>query len=556
MKNERKWWKEAVVYQIYPRSFKDSNGDGIGDLRGVIEKLDYIQSLGVDVVWLNPIFASPNDDNGYDISDYRAIMSEFGTMADFDEMLAGMHERGIKLVLDLVANHSSDEHDWFKQSRCSRDNSYRNYYHWWNAERGKPARRWSYFDENADAWKYDAQTDAYYLHYFSQKQPDLNWENPQVRQEIYDIMRFWFDKGVDGFRMDVVPFFSKDTNFPEIAAQTSGEFIAYYANGPRLHEYLQEMNREVLSRYDVMTVAEGPAVTTETVLQYVDEERRELNMAYHFEATDLGYKSHHERLLDPEGWKLADFKKVYSKWDAVFAERGWGTIYLGNHDQPRMTTRWGNDAPEFRAVSAKMLMTFLLTMRATPYFYFGDELGMTNIKFERVEDYQDIMIINLYKLFEKEGKDTRELLESHKISGRDNGRTPFQWDDSANAGFTSGTPWLKVNPNFADINAAAQENDFHSPLNYFRRLIKFRRENLILIYGKYQLVDEKNPQVYAYTRELEGKKYLILLNFSAQEALVQTEFGLSQAQVLFGNYPNPSVSEPLKPYEAMILELK
>ncbi len=550
----RKWWKEAVVYQIYPRSFKDSDGDGIGDLRGIISKLDYIKSLGIDVVWLNPIFASPNDDNGYDISDYQTIMKEFGTMEDFDEMLAGMHERGIKLVLDLVVNHSSDEHKWFKQSRSSRKNPYRNYYHWWDEEKGKPAKRWSFFDVNGDAWKYDKATKSYYLHYFSEKQPDLNWENPKVREEIYKMMRFWFDKGIDGFRMDVITFISKDTTFPELPEKYHGNFIQYYAEGERRHEYLQEMNRKVLSWYDIMTVAEGPGTTTENVLEYVAEDRPELNMAYHFEAIDLGLQPPERRLLDPNGWSLIDFKNVYSKWDAVFAEKGWGTIYLGNHDQPRMVTRWGNDAPEFRELSSKMLTTFLMTMRATPYYYFGDELGMTNIKFDKIEDYRDIMTINLHKLIEKEGGDIEQLIESHKISGRDNGRTPFQWDDTANAGFTSGEPWLKVNPNYETINAELQEIDENSTLNYFRNIVKYRKDNPVLIYGKYTLVDKDNPNVYAFTRELYGKKLLVLLNFTEKESSVKTYLDLSRAKFLLGNYPNPSVNGTLKPFEAVILE--
>ena len=552
--SQRKWWKEAVVYQIYPRSFKDSNGDGIGDLRGIIEKLDYIKSLGIDVVWLNPIFGSPNDDNGYDISDYRAIMDEFGTMADFDEMLAGMHERGLRLVLDLVVNHSSDEHEWFKQSRSSRENPYRNYYHWWNAEKGEPAERWSFFDVNADAWAFDEATNAYYLHYFSRKQPDLNWENPKVREEVYDLMRFWFDKGIDGFRMDVITFISKDTTFPELPEKYDGNFIQYYAEGENRHEYLQEMNREVLSKYDIMTVAEGPGTTAENVLDYVDENRNELNMSYHFEAIDLGLSEHHHRILDPNGWNLLDFKKVYSKWDAVFAEKGWGTIYLGNHDQPRMVTRWGNDSPEFREISSKMLSTFLMTMRGTPYYYFGDELGMTNIKFDKIEDYRDIMTINLHRLFEKEGRDVNELIESHKITGRDNGRTPFQWNDSENGGFTSGKPWLKVNPDYTEINAEAQETDENSVLNYFRRIVKFRKDNPVLIYGKYTLVDEENPNVYAYTRELDDRKLLILLNFTEKESAVTTDLDIERAKVLLGNYSAPSIDGKLKPYEAVILE--
>ncbi len=552
--SQRKWWKEAVVYQIYPRSFKDSNGDGIGDLRGIIEKLDYIKSLGIDVVWLNPIFGSPNDDNGYDISDYRAIMDEFGTMADFDEMLAGMHERGLRLVLDLVVNHSSDEHEWFKQSRSSRENPYRNYYHWWDAEKGEPAERWSFFDVNADAWAFDEATNAYYLHYFSRKQPDLNWENPKVREEVYDLMRFWFDKGIDGFRMDVITFISKDTTFPELPEKYDGNFIQYYAEGENRHEYLQEMNREVLSKYDIMTVAEGPGTTAENVLDYVGENRNELNMSYHFEAIDLGLSEHHHRILDPNGWNLLDFKKVYSKWDAVFAEKGWGTIYLGNHDQPRMVTRWGNDSPEFREISSKMLSTFLLTMRGTPYYYFGDELGMTNIKFDKIEDYRDIMTINLHRLFEKEGRDVNELIESHKITGRDNGRTPFQWNDSENGGFTSGKPWLKVNPDYTEINAEAQETDENSVLNYFRRIVKFRKDNPVLIYGKYTLVDEENPNVYAYTRELDDRKLLILLNFTEKESAVTTDLDIERAKVLLGNYSAPSIDGKLKPYEAVILE--
>lgn len=552
---ERQWWKEAVVYQIYPRSFKDSDGDGIGDLRGIIEKLDYIKSLGIDVVWLNPIFASPNDDNGYDISDYYSIMRDFGTMADFDELLKGLHERGIKLVLDLVVNHSSDEHEWFRQSRSSRTNPYRNFYHWWEAEKGLPPKRWSFFDENADAWKYDEQTNSYYLHYFSVKQPDLNWENPKVREEVYKMMRYWFEKGIDGFRMDVITFISKDTTFPELPEKYHGNFVQYYAEGPKRHEYLREMNREVLSRYDVMTVAEGPGTTTENVLDYVGEDRRELNMSYHFEAIDLGYKDLSKKLIDPNGWNLIEFKKIYSKWDAVFAERGWGTIYLGNHDQPRMVSRWGDDRPEFREVSSKMLTTFLLTMRGTPYYYFGDELGMTNVRFDEIEDYRDIMTLNLYKLIAAENGDVKEFMDSQKTVARDNGRTPFQWNDSENAGFTTGTPWLKVNPNYAEINAAAQEEDENSVLNYFRKLINLRKENLVLIYGQYTLLDEDNENVYAYTRELDDAKFLILLNFKPFAAEVNLPFDLSKAKVLSGNYPSFEAGEKLKPYEAVILRL-
>ena len=553
--NQKKWWKEAVVYQVYPRSFKDSNGDGIGDLRGIISKLDYLKNLGVDVIWLNPIYGSPNDDNGYDISDYRGIMKEFGTMQDFDELLQGMHARGLKLVMDLVVNHSSDQHPWFIASRASRDNPYRDYYHWWPAEKGKPAHRWSFFDVNGDAWKLDEKTNAYYLHYFSQKQPDLNWENPKLREEIFSMMRFWFDKGIDGFRMDVIPFISKDTTFPPIPAEYHNDWARFYANGPHTHQYLQEMNKEVLSRYDIMTVAEGIGVTTSDALQYVDADRHELNMLYHSNGVSLGYLPDTHKMPDPKGWSLVDFKDIYSRWDEVFSDKGWGTIYLGNHDQPRMVTRWGNDSPEWRELSSKMLTTFLLTMRATPYYYQGDELGMINIKFKSIDDYQDIETRNWYQLEKKEG-DPAKFLEGAKISARDNGRTPFQWDSTANAGFTTGKPWLKVNPNYTSVNAAKEESDPNSCLNYFRKIVKLRKTNPVLVYGKYTLLDNDNPSVYAYTRELDGKKLLILLNFKPQPAAANLgALDLSKAKLLAGNYPKPTADMHLRGYEAVIYEL-
>ena len=551
--SQKKWWKEAVVYQIYPRSFKDSNGDGVGDLRGIISKLDYIKDLGVDVVWLNPIFKSPNDDNGYDVSDYCDIMDDFGTMADFDEMLKGMHERGIKVVLDLVANHSSDEHFWFQEARKSRTNPYRNYYHWWDAENGTPPKRWSFFDEEANAWKYDETTNSYYLHVFSVKQPDLNWENPKLRQEIYDAVRFWFEKGVDGFRMDVITFISKDLPFKDLPEKYDGDFVQYYAEGPNLHDYLQEFNREVLSKYDIMTVAEGPGTNTENVLDFVDEDRNELNMSYHFDISNLGHKDLAKKLMDENGWSFKEFKEIFVKWDKVFERKGWGTVYLGNHDFPRMVSRWGNDSPKYREISSKMLTTFLLTMRGTPYYYFGDELGMTNIRFDNIEDYQDIMTINLHKLISSENGDINEFMESQKLIGRDNGRTPFQWNDEENAGFTTGKPWLKINPNYTEINAEAQETDENSVLNYFRNLIKFRKKNLALVYGKSEYFDLENESVFAYTRELDGRKLLILINFKETQATINVPFDLSKAKFLFGNYAE--FNETLKPYQAVILDL-
>jgi oligo-1,6-glucosidase len=552
---DRAWWKEAVVYQIYPRSFQDTDGDGVGDLKGIISRLDYVKSLGIDVVWLNPIYASPNDDNGYDISDYRDIMKEFGTMEDFDNLLNGMHNRGIRLVMDLVVNHCSSEHEWFRQARSSHNNPYRDYFHWWPAEKGKPAKRYSFFDVNNDAWKYDSLTDAYYLHYFSVKQPDLNWENPKVRKEIYDMMRFWFDKGVDGFRMDVIPFISKDTIFPELPAEYNGDMIRYYANGPFLHDYLREMNREVLSKYDIMTVAEGAGVTYKEALDFVDPEHYELNMAYHFDGMNIGYLPDRFKVMNPEGYSLLEFKKVYSLWDSVFAEKGWGTIYLGNHDQPRMVTRWGNDSPEFRELSSKMLTTFLLTMRGTPYYYFGDELGMANIKFDKIGDYRDIESINMYQQVKNNNGDLQAFLEAQKISARDNGRTPFQWDDSPNAGFTNGTPWLKVNPDYSRVNAAIQENDPNSVLNYFRRLVSLRKHNLTLVYGQYALLDKNNPDVYCYSRNLNNETIIVMLNFRDKTSTCKSGIDLNKAEILIHNYPEPSRDGRLKPYEAIVYKL-
>ncbi|QEM12930.1 glycoside hydrolase family 13 protein [Mucilaginibacter rubeus] len=544
---DRKWWKEAVVYQVYPRSFKDNNGDGIGDLKGIISKLDYIKSLGVDVVWLNPIYSSPNDDNGYDVSDYRNIMKDFGTMDDFDALLKGMHSRGIKLVMDLVVNHSSDEHEWFKQSRSSRTSPYREYYHWWNAEKGKPAYRYSLFDVNHDAWRYDSLTNAYYLHYFSRKQPDLNWENPKLRNEVYGIMKFWADKGIDGFRLDAFQFAAKDTTFPAFPKGYEKNFTQYYGVQGNLHGYLQEMNREVLSKYNVMSVAEGAGNTFEDGHNLVDADRNELNMAYAFEGVDIA---------KPEGYSITHLKQVFTKWDSAFAAKGWLSIFLANHDQARLVSRFGNDSPEFRALSSKMLTTFLMTMRGTPYYYNGDELGMTNAGFTTIEDYRDVQTLNEYQRQKNIGADLPAYLKRIAFESRDNGRTPFQWNNTANAGFTTGTPWIKVNPNYKNINAAAQEKDANSILNYFRRVVKLRKDNLVLVYGKYTLLDAQNPDTYAYTRELNGRKLLVLLNFTNKAASTQTGIDLNNANVLIGNYQKPSKNGTLLPYEAVVYEVK
>ncbi len=543
---DKKWWKEAVVYQIYPRSFKDSNGDGVGDLNGITSELDYIKSLGINTVWLNPVYSSPNTDNGYDVSDYRNIMKEFGTMDDFDKMLKGMHQRGIKLVMDLVVNHSSNQHEWFKQSRSSRTNPYRNYYHWWNAERGKPAPRYSLFDVNHDAWKYDSLTNAYYLHYFSQQQPDLNWENPKVRQEVYGIMKYWADKGIDGFRMDAFQYAAKDTAFRPFPVGYEKNFNKYYAIGPHLHDYLKEMNREVYSKYNLMSVAEGAGNSLQDAHDMVDADRNELNMAYAFDGVGIA---------KPTGYGLLEFKQVFSRWDSAFAKKGWLSIFLANHDQARLVSRFGNDSPAFRAVSSKMLNTFLLTMRGTPYVYNGDELGMTNAGFTKIEDYNDIALRNEYQHLKNTGGNLNEFLKRAQKENRDNGRTPFPWNSSANAGFTTGTSWLKINPNYKTINAAQEEKDPNSCLNYFRKVVKLRKDNLVLVYGKYTLLDKNNPNVYAYTRELNGKKLLVLLNFKSKASTVNTGIDISKVKVLLGNYPSPSTNSTLQPYEAVVYQL-
>ena len=549
---ERSWWKEGIVYQIYPRSFKDTSGNGVGDLRGIIQKLDYIKSLGVTMVWLNPIYESPNDDNGYDISDYRAIMKEFGSMEDFDELLEGLHKRGMKFIMDVVVNHSSDEHEWFQQSRSSRDNPYRDYYHWWPAEKGKPNHRWSFFDENSDAWKYDEQTDSYYLHYFSQKQPDLNWENPKVRQEVYDIMKFWAEKGVDGFRLDAFQYVSKDITFPPFPEGYDVDVpsvIEYHGMGPHIHSYLKEMNEQVLSKYDVFAVSEGVGSTLQDAHDLVDKDRKELQMAYHFEATDM--------VTTLEKCTLAQFKESFTKWDKSFAEKGWIAIYLSNHDQSRFINRYGSDKPAFKDYSAKLLNTFILSMRGTPYTYYGDELGMTNIGFTKIEQYKDIAAINGYKKAASDGEDLDHYLKKLNLLSRDNGRTPMQWDDTNNAGFSSETPWLPVHENHTTVNVATQQNDHNSVLNHFRKMVALRKDNLLLVYGNYEIIQEEHPTIYAYSRTLDDEQMKILLNFSESTSKINLlDLGLYK-EVLINNYNELLIDKntiTLQPYQAVVLK--
>ena len=556
---QKAWWKETIVYQIYPRSFKDSNDDGIGDLNGITEKLDYLHGQGIETLWLNPIFASPNADNGYDISDYRQIMPDFGTMEDFDRLLKETHARGMRLLLDLVLNHTSDQHPWFREARTSRENPYYDYYLWRPEEQGHPPYRKSHFDEKGDAWCYNAPTRSYYLHYFARQQPDLNWQSPKVRAEIYDILRFWLDKGVDGFRLDSIPYIAKDTSFPEIDLRNYPDVFPYYSLGPHLHDYLHEMNREVFSRYDCTTVGEGSKTAPEEGWKFIAPGRQELGMLYHFGAADIRNETEADDPATGIPYSLLALKRMYAEWDAAVGD-GWPTIYLGNHDQPRMVSRFGSDAPEWRDLSSKMLTMFLLTMRGTPYWLAGDELGMTNIRFTRIEEYDDIDTRNHYRKLLREGGDTEQFLREQQEIGRDNARTPYQWDGTLYAGFSTAKPWLRVNPNHTEVNAARELCDPDSVLNFFRRVVTLRKEHPDLVYGSFRLVDADNPQVFAYLREGTGRNYLTVLNFSPKAARFDPKTDLTEAMPLLHNYPAPPIAEKegpieLRPYEGILYRL-
>jgi oligo-1,6-glucosidase len=503
------WWKDAFVYQIYPRSFMDSNGDGIGDLDGITARLDYLQTLGVDVVWLSPHFDSPNADNGYDIRDYRKVMAEFGTMADFDRMLAEMKRRGIRLIIDLVVNHTSDEHHWFVESRRSRDNPYRDYYIWRDGKAdGSPPNNYPSFF-GGSAWQHDEATGQYYLHYFAVKQPDLNWESPRVRQEVFDLMRFWLDKGVAGFRMDVIPFVSKRDGLPDLTPEQMSHPEFVYADGPRIHDYLQAMQREVLAPHDAMSVGEAFGVGASQALLFTDARRGELSMIFHFDVVRMDRDNWRKT-----PWTLPQLKAVYTLIDRTAGEHGWNTSFLCNHDNPRAVTHFGDDSPPWRARSAKALATLMLTQRATPFIYQGDELGMTNYPFEHIEQYDDVEVKGLWRTLVETGRVSgAELLEHLRQTSRDHARTPMQWSAKANGGFTTGTPWLAVNPNHVEINAEAQINDASSVYHHHRRLIALRRRTPALVHGAYCDIDPAHPTVFAYTRTLRSDGYLVLINF-------------------------------------------
>jgi oligo-1,6-glucosidase len=560
---EKKWWKESVVYQIYPRSFYDSNGDGIGDLRGITQKLDYLKKLGVDIVWLSPVYRSPNDDNGYDISDYQDIMPEFGTLSDWEEMAAGMHQRGIKLVMDLVVNHTSDEHPWFVEARKSKDNPYRDYYIWRPGVDGHEPNNWASFFRGS-AWQYDAATDEYYLHLFSKKQPDLNWENPKVRQEVYKMMHWWLRKGVDGFRMDVINMISKVPGLPDapVVSDTRYQFPGQLAvNGPRLLEFLLEMKKEVLSHYDILTVGETPMVSTQHAVDITNEERGALSMLFQFEHMDIDRDRASGKRSGAKVWHLGDLKRIMTRWQKDLEGKGWNSNYLNNHDQPRQVSRFGNDQ-EYRVQSAKMLGTFLHMLQGTPYIYQGEEIGMTNVAFPSIADYNDIAMLNTYhEMVNELGKDPRQALAELAPGSRDNARTPMQWDASPQAGFTSGDPWLKLNPNYPRINVAQALADPDSVFYYYKKLIQLRKTVPAVVHGTYDLILPEHEQIYAFTRTLENECLLVILNFSAEMPVFKLpeDIHYSGAEPLIANYPVEPGEEfrqfTLRPYEARVYRL-
>ena len=554
----RTWWKEAVIYQIYPRSFMDSNGDGIGDLKGITSRLDYLKDLGIDVIWLSPIYQSPNDDNGYDISDYQAIMEEFGTMEDFDELLREAHARKLQIVMDLVVNHTSDEHQWFVESRKSLDNLYRDYYIWREPKAdGSAPNNWG-ASFGGPAWEYDPRTGMYYLHLFSKKQPDLNWDNPKVRDAVFDMMTWWCEKGIDGFRMDVICMISKTKEMPDGEVHDLyGDFSPYALHGPNVHNYLREMNDRVLSGYDLMTVGETPAVTPELAIQYAGEDRRELNMVFEFEHVEGDGK--YGKWTD-EKVPLPRLKAIMSKWQTSLYGKAWNSLFWDNHDQPRAVSRFGDDRPQFREASAKMLATCLHMLQGSPYIYQGEELGMTNYPFESPEDFRDIESIQAYRDWVESGILSHEEFWPCMLrKSRDNARTPMQWNDREQAGFTTGTPWIGVNPNYLTINAEKEQKDPDSVFSYYKKLIAMRKEHLIMVYGRYELLLPEDENLWVYTRTLENEKWLVVCSFSDCSIPFAIPQEFEGGQCMISNISEASNISTrgtviLAPYEAFVLK--
>lgn len=523
---QEKWWKEGIVYQIYPMSFYDSNGDGIGDIPGIIAKVDYIASLGVDIIWLNPVYSSPGDDNGYDISNYYTIMDEFGTMEQWEELLKALHGRGIRLIMDLVVNHTSDEHQWFVKARSSKENPYRDYYIWRKGKDGKAPNNWRSFF-GGSTWEYDKTTDEYYLHLFSKKQPDLNWENPKVRGEIYTMMRWWLDKGIDGFRMDVINLISKAPDLPDGPDPDDDELAwggEYFSFGPHLNHYLKEMREETFSRYDTFAVGEGAEIKDFQALQLVEEKNRELDMVFHFDHMVLDLDNLSDRFSSSK-WDLVQFKEIFAKWHNRLYKKGWYPVFLGNHDFPRMISRFG-DTGTYHRESATMLLTLLLTLPGTPYIYMGDEIGMTNPAFERTDQYRDVESLNYIRYLRNKGLSDHDIIERVKHKSRDNARTPIQWNSSANGGFTSGTPWIDIAPNYKTVNIEEQTRDPHSILSHFKKLTALRKKEKLLPYGNFEILDIQNKSTFSYLRYNDSspdKGYLICLNFTHKSSTISFE---------------------------------
>lgn len=559
MSKKTAWWKNSVVYQIYPKSFYDSDGDGFGDLNGIRAKLSYLKKLGIDVIWLNPIYESPQVDNGYDISNYRKIEPELGTMKEFELLLKEAHEKGMRIILDLVVNHTSDKHPWFEEAKKGKENSYHDYYIWKDTI---PNNWGSSF--GGSTWEYVDETAQYYLHLFAKEQPDLNWENPKVRAEVYEILRFWLEKGIDGFRMDVITLISKDPAYPDGPVIQNKEYGSYYAgcaSGPRVHEYLQEMNREVLSKYDIMTVGEAPHTSADEAVPYTAADRHELNMVFHFDHMHLDYDENGKYAKNRV--KLTDLKKVMTRWqDAMRECNGWNSLYWSNHDQARAVSRFGNESTPYRVKSAKMLGTILHMMQGTPYIYEGEELGMTNAHFESIEEYKDVEAIDIFRDFtERKGFSEKDTLELLSLKSRDNARTPMQWDDTANAGFTEGTPWIGVNKNYKEINAEQCLADPDSIFYYYQELIRLRHEMPIITDGVYELLDQENESVYAYLRKGEKETLLVVGNFTDEPINYHVDENVQAAKsrLLISNYNAAETLErdfALEPYGACVYLLE
>lgn len=550
----RKWWKEAVAYQVYPRSFQDSNGDGIGDIQGIIQRLDYLKELGIDVIWVSPIYQSPNDDNGYDISDYQAIMDEFGTMEDFDQLLVETHNRGMKLIMDLVINHTSDEHPWFVESRSSKDNPYRDYYVWHPGKNGEEPNNWeSIF--SGSAWEFDEETEEYYLHVFSTKQPDLNWENPNVRESLYEMVNWWLDKGIDGFRVDAISHIKKEPGFPDMPNPYGKKYVPSFQghmNRPGIDRFLTEFANKTIRNYDVMTVGEANGVTLEDAGQWVGEDNGYFNMIFQFEHLDLWGKN------VSGGLDLSALKQTLTKWQTGLDGTGWNALFLENHDQPRSVSTWGNDNG-LRKTSAKALATLYFLMQGTPFIYQGQEIGMTNVQFETIEEYNDVAMKNLYKMERAIGKSHEDIMNIIWKNGRDNSRTPMQWSSEPQAGFTTGTPWLKVNPNYPDINVKQNVEDPNSIYHYYKKMITLRKKTPTLIYGSYRLVAKDHEQVYAYTRSDQTGAFIIIVNMFAQQTSFTLPTDLTVDTLELSNYQidNEFAREfQLRPYEARVYRLK